>query len=560
MWTPSDRFRRGVRRPAAARAAVALALALCGFLAAAPALSAASAATSSAGGALSAAARRELRQAIEHSFTVIGVHNGVLLMPHADFKAIAERRGVQEVEVSGDAVTVNGTRVPADVLRSWVGEEEAPPLLRLLDLAPADRQALFDLKRDVALPAAPPPGAPASAVNPGGAAATATGGASSASAKGEAASAAGNDDDDHSSLPTPPTPPTAPEAPLPPPAASQPPFPPKPPMVSEGSQVRFFRPVTVESNEVADNVTTIGGSVHVEGAVDRDVYAVGGSVRVDGHVGGDVTAIGGSVHLGPHAEVMGDVATVGGTVTRAHGAVVHGSLSDVGNVMPGFWRGRDDDFDEGFSLLGPVGRSMQLFGYFAFLLFRLLVVSLVVLLAPRLLEELRARIAHEPGTTFIAGLLGELLIVPALVAAAVLLIITIVGCILVLTYPLIIVALVIAAFMGFAGAAYQFGRVLEARFNWRPGSPYLTTLLGVLAIEAITIFGHMLGVFGGFLYPLSRIVLFFGGLVRYSAWTIGIGAAILTAFANRPDRLRRTGVGPLPPVPGSPASPGGGLP
>jgi hypothetical protein len=556
MRTPSDRFRRGARLPAAVRAAAALALALCSFLTA-PALRAA---TSPAGAGLSQEARRELRQAIERRYAVTSVHNGVLLKPHADFKSVAERRGVQEVEVSGDAVTINGARLPPDAVRSWIGEAEAVPILRLLDLAPADRQALFDLQRDVAAPGAPLAGVPATAATPATTAPSRSAGAP--------APAAADEDEDHADVPAPPTaptPPTAPEALNPPlaPSAPLPPFPPKPPTVSEGSQVRFGRPVTIESNEVADDVAAIGGSVRIEGEVNRDVTAVGGPVRVNGRVGGDVTAVGGSVHLGPHAEVMGDVAAIGGTVTRAHGAVVHGSLSDVGSLLPGMFHGRDEDWDDGWVMMAPIGRSLHLFWTLAFLVLLLLAVSLVVLLAPRLLEEVRERIAREPGTTFIAGLLGELLAGPALGAAAVLLIITIVGCVLVLLFPFIILALMIAALVGFSAAAYQFGRVLEGRFNRRPGSPYVTTIIGVLAIEAPSIIGHVLAVGGGMLHIFALMFLLFGFLVRYVAWTVGFGAAILTGFANRPDRLRRTGVGPLspmpPPLPGAPASPGGGL-
>ncbi|HYL05099.1 MAG TPA: hypothetical protein VE075_03615, partial [Thermoanaerobaculia bacterium] len=92
----------------------------------------------------SAEVRRELRQSIERLYQVTGVHNGVLLKPRAP------REGIREVEVSGDSILVNGTRVIPEVVREWLRDAGAPQLLQLLELSPADRQALFGLPRDVA--------------------------------------------------------------------------------------------------------------------------------------------------------------------------------------------------------------------------------------------------------------------------------------------------------------------------------------------------------------------------------------------------------------------------
>ena len=333
-----------------------------------------------------------------------------------------------------------------------------------------------------------------------------------------------------------------------PPVAEEPPAPPtppSPPAVSSGSRVRFGGPVTVGKDEVAEEVVTIGGGVHIDGEVNRDVSAVGGSVRVNGRVGGSVTAVGGSVHLGPHSEVMGDVRAVGGTVVRAPGSVVHGSLSDVSKLRP--FGGTDIDIDDGHLLLAPlVGRSLRMFWSLATLLLLLLAVTLVVLLAPNALEQVRARVAGEPWTTLGSGFLGLILAIPALVTLVVVLIISIVGCLLLTLVPFLIIGLFIATLVGFAGVAYQVGRVLEDRFGWHLGGPYLTTIVGVLAIESLSLVGHLLAIGGGFLHFFAMIFLFFGAIVRLLAWIMGFGAAILTIFANRPQRFRRQ-----PPPPSS---------
>ncbi|HEY6321621.1 MAG TPA: hypothetical protein VJA16_08710 [Thermoanaerobaculia bacterium] len=507
-----------------------------------------------AGVAVSAGARRELRESIERLYQVTGIHNGVLLKPRV------VRAGVHEVEVSGDSIMINGARVMPEAVREWLRDAGAPQLLQLLELSPADRQALFGMPRDVAATAS-------SAGEPG------SGAGPAAAAQGAGAESR-EDTGLGTTPPLPPVPPTAPTPPTPPSAEEPPalPSPPSPPpAVSSGSRVRFGGPVTVGKDEVAEEVVTIGGGVHIDGEVNRDVSAVGGSVRVNGRVGGSVTAVGGSVHLGPHSEVMGDVRAVGGTVVRAPGSVVHGSLSDVSKLRP--FGGTDIDIDDGDLLLAPlVGRSLHMFWSLATLLLLLLAVTLVVLLGPHALEQVRARVAGEPWTTLGAGVLGQVLTGPALGALVVVLIISIVGCLLLALVPFLIIGLLIATLVGFAGVAYQVGRVLEGRFGWHFGGPYLATIVGVLAIESLSLVGHLLSIGGGFLHFFAMIFLFFGLIVRYLAWTMGFGAAILTAFANRPQRFRRQPPPPSsavlatpapapyapPPPPAAPAAPGPG--
>jgi hypothetical protein len=139
----------------------------------------------------------------------------------------------------------------------------------------------------------------------------------------------------------------------------------------------------------------------------------------------------------------------------------------------------------------------------------------------------------------LAGLLGQVLVGPALGALVIVLIISIVGCLLLALVPFLVLGLLIATLVGFAGVAYPVGRVLEGRFGWHFGGPYLATIVGVLAIESLSLVGHLLSIGGGFLHFFAMIFLFFGLIVRYLAWTMGFGAAILTAFANRPQRFRR---------------------
>ncbi len=537
MRTPSDRSARAGR--AAARACRRW-LPLLAFAVIAVAPGAGALAGSARAASLSAAASRELRQQIEQLYRVSSVHNGVLLRPRG------EREGINEVEVSGDSILVNGARVPTATVREWLRDAGAAQLLRLLELPPAERQALFDLPRDAA-----PPSTAAGAPGAGGVPPPI--GAGGAGGAGEAGQGAGRGLPP--ALPTPPVPPVAsepPEPPEPPEVPATPTTPALPMVVNSGDRVMFGHSVTVRKNEVAESVVTIGGAVHIDGGVSRDVAAVGGSVRVNGHVGGSVKAFGGNVHLGPHAEVMGDVAALGGTVVRDPGALVHGSISDVGNMAP--WGHGDEDWDDSWLTLAPLGRSLHLFWSLAGLLLLLLAVTLVVLLAPGTLEQVRARVADEPWTAAAAGFLGQILAGPALVALVVVLIISIIGCLLLALVPFLILALLIAGLVGFAGVSYQAGRLLEERFSVRFGGAYLATMVGVLAIEAPTFLGHLLAVGGGLFHIPATMFVIFGLLLRYLAWTVGFGAAILTAFANRPQRLRRRGQ-PGPVAPAAPPTP-----
>gem|GEM_PF-1844291 len=89
--------------------------------------------------------RGGLRQAIERLYEVSGIHNGVLLKPRV------VRAGVHEIEVSGDFIMVNGARVTPEAVREWLRDAGGSQVLQLLELSPTDRQALFGLRRDVAV-------------------------------------------------------------------------------------------------------------------------------------------------------------------------------------------------------------------------------------------------------------------------------------------------------------------------------------------------------------------------------------------------------------------------
>lgn len=460
--------------------------------------------------------RQELRQALEKSYEVLPLHNGVMLRPRQ------ERVGVRTIEVSGTTIAVNGERVTEGVLRAWLGQEEAAPILRLYALPARERQALFGLQ----------PGNGTGNGNGNGAAEQAV---PAEQPEGETEIPA--EGEPPAELPAPPQVPDAPEAPETPDDDDF-------PSTTTGSRLKFFGNITIDKDELAEEAVALAGSVRVEGEVDRDVTAVGGSVTVNGRVGGSVTAVGGNVRLGPNAVVEGDVTSAGGTIVRAEGSRIGGQTSEAG--MDRDW---DDDVDISFHPWSPFLGTLDLVWQLAGIGILALLVCLCLLVARGPLERVERHVETEPWVAGLVGFLAQLLFLPLLVTVTVLLVITIVGCALLALYPFLFIALGLAALLGYAAVAYRLGRFLESRFDRRFGSPYAVALVGVLSIEAWSLFGRLLGMGGGILEFIAFTILAFGFAVQYVAWTIGFGAVLLARFGGSRGSSYPAVMPPPPPPP-----------
>jgi hypothetical protein len=451
--------------------------------------------------------REALRAAVEAKYEVLAGQTGGLVL-----KPRTEEVGVRTIEVSEDAISVNGEKVSDGVLRAWLGEQ-ADLILRLRSVPAAERPALFDLKSETAgAEEETPP------------------------------EAAGTDASEE---------PASSDRSLLPPLPEVPPIPKIPPIRSSstGGRVNVGSGITVDKDEIVDQAVAVLGSVHVDGEVDENAVAVLGSVVVNGKIGGDVVAVGGNVRLGPKSEVMGDVRSIGGGVYRAEGSRVHGSVQEVGVTGHRHWGSVDVDW-------GPWGffsASMDLFWKLIGLVVLALLVFLCLMLGPRQVAAAEHHVAVEPWKAGIVGFLAQLLFLPMLVVVTILLAITIVGCALYLLYPFLFVGLLIGALLGYAAVAHRLGRALENRFDRRFGSPYAVALIGVVAIEFWGLLGRVVDLGGGVLHLLALFILIFAFAAQYAAWTVGIGAMILS-------RLNRTspdweGTVPSPPWSPQPAQP-----
>ena len=275
----------------------------------------------------------------------------------------------------------------------------------------------------------------------------------------------------------------------------------------------------------------IGSSIVVgeDELVTDPVVAIGGSVTVLGRVDDDVVAVGGSVRLGPKAHVRGDVTAVGGSVDQEKGATIGGTVNEVRigpqfnfgpwHAFDGMWFDGWDVVSDGFRLLGTVMRVSLV----------LLLALLVALIAARPVQRISDRVGRDPWLSGFTGLLAQLLFIPVLVLTIVILAVSIIGIPLLLLVPFGIVGFLIAMLVGFAGVALRLGR--WAVGDERPA--FVAMAVGVVLVSAVALVTRTLALLPVPLWPISWILALTAFFLEYLAWTVGLGAALLTRFGTR---------------------------
>src|SRR5688572_25276139 len=284
--------------------------------------------------------------------------------------------------------------------------------------------------------------------------------------------------------------------------------------------VQFFKDITIEKGEHAG-----------------DVVALFGNVRNEGTIGGDCVAILGSIEQGDSALILGDAVTIGGALRElGTGARVEGQTVSIG-FLP----------FAGYAF--PSVPLLLFFGLFAFALF----VGLAALFA-RLFPERLVRIADTVSKrTFLSLVLG-LLSGPLALMLGLLLLVTVIGIPLAMLLPLLYL---VAAFIGYAAAAYLLGlrllgRPLDARgpmlLPIAAGTGFIT-LFFLLSLPLIALEGAF-RVAG---FGLLALWIVIGKL----CWMIGFGALLLSRFGQEPGVRDEGGAW----TPASPTGPGSsGLP
>ena len=255
------------------------------------------------------------------------------------------------------------------------------------------------------------------------------------------------------------------------------------------------------------------------------IVVVGGSATIDGRVEDDVVVIGGTLRIGPTAVVRGDVAAIGGDAIIDPAAQISGEISRATMMGP--------EFDLGIGWL--TGGWWAAFAFGATLL-RLAVVLIVAVLltvvAPDWINDIARRASAAPAASAGIGLAGQVLFVPAVVAVTVALVVSIIGIALLAAFPFLLGAAALLWVAGFAAVAMNVGARLRGRVAGAPTSPILDLLIGFALITALTLVAHAvaLGSGGG---PLQWLLRGSGWLIEWSAWTVGLGAALTALLGSR---------------------------
>jgi hypothetical protein len=310
--------------------------------------------------------------------------------------------------------------------------------------------------------------------------------------------------------------------------------------VKQADYVRFGENIDIAPGEhLSGDVVAIGGNVTVAGKVDGDCVSIGGNVHLKegAEVEGDLVCMGGTLTLDDSVKVGSDAVSLWGRLKMAPSAKVYGHVSEVGvgRAVPpiGLWNHHE-------------GAGSRVLGFFGRIVWVLLLIGMGLLafsLFPTRMRRL-ADTVHQRGlVTFLAGMAGWILWLPAVV----LLCITLVG---IPVAILFIVFTPIMALLGYLAVAEIVGKRLVDRLNFSPVTATKIMFVGVVALESAVLLGKFLGLIGSFLHYFGMLLAVLGWSVIFVAVTMGFGAFLITRFraAQTPPIEAPALVPPAPPA------------
>jgi hypothetical protein len=274
-----------------------------------------------------------------------------------------------------------------------------------------------------------------------------------------------------------------------------------------------------------ESVRPGGRSVAAGERVAGDVTAWHGNLDVYGTVEGNAVAVGGDVILHPGAAVRGDALAVGGKV-RGEGATVGGEMRSLSALSVGAPpRG---------SLAPLQATRRSLFLAVGWYLVLTLIGLCVVLFARSNVETVAERIRDDFSRSFVAGVLGQIALLPALLFSIVALAVTLVGIFLI---PFAIVAFFLAVAgalaLGFLAMSFVTGesamRRREVSPTYGPPPTLLYMFVGLslyFALWALASAFTWAGIVGGLLRLVACVV-------TWAAVTVGFGATVLSRGGTR---------------------------
>ncbi len=281
--------------------------------------------------------------------------------------------------------------------------------------------------------------------------------------------------------------------------------------------------VTIGPGERWRDVVALRGNVRMgAGSSARQVTAVLGSVELEpgATVDREVVAVGGNVHVASGAHVGADVVSVGGEVSIDQGGVVEGQ--EVSVSVPGFagllgLASPSPATSKGISAGLQIGQAIAKFVVF------FLLALLLRAVAPARLDRVTASLTRAPFRDVLYGLLGTI----AMPVLTVLLAVTIVG---ILLIPVQVIAIIIAAILGYTALALLIGRAIPIGERRADGVIQLAIGTGIVVL-------------------VSEIP-FVGVLAMLSAWLLVFGA-VLRSRGGQPSPIAPIPTAPVAPSPGT---------
>ena len=98
--------------------------------------------------------------------------------------------------------------------------------------------------------------------------------------------------------------------------------------------------------------------------------------------------------------------------------------------------------------------------------------------------------------------------------------------------PIAIVIAVFAFVLGFTALACRLGEWIEDRLGWQPGNAFVATAIGFFVLLAPTLLARFVDVASIGAAPLTFVLVTIGLTVEFVAWTMGLGAAIMTGLGR----------------------------
>ncbi|MBT3261079.1 hypothetical protein HOC37_06305 [bacterium] len=229
-----------------------------------------------------------------------------------------------------------------------------------------------------------------------------------------------------------------------------------------------------------------------------DAVAIGGNIDVNGIVEGNVVCIGGDIQLGPDALIAGKIVSIGGTINKEQGSEVIQKVIEINVPMIRQMTA--------YSQSHTLGASILLFKLVSFLSFLALAMILVILI-PKILQNINHQIHTHALRTIIWGTIGTLLIIPTIIF----LILSVFGIVLI---PLEIIFIAASFFIGYVALSSIIGEKICHYFRKNKIHLIWQTILGLIVLGLLSwvpIFGPIIKIisflfgFGGVLYALVHL-------------------------------------------------------